>query len=227
MSISKTAPAIPRAMARRSEEARGRHDRINDTDCFVVYVKGRVQSCQLTVLLLQNDFGHGTKLSLLWFTVGHVEIEALQHHQLVLHLLILPAAHYLLLLIPHLHRHGRVPFFAFGLGDVRELHDRLVPARHSDDPGDVGERHHTPRPVWGGQQGRGRQLWTDSVNNSLCRGDGDNTECQHCILSTRLTGVSSICGTIVPLCGTKNEENVHIQGAETNAFLGHFCFKMA
>ena len=34
MSISKTAPAIPRAMARRSEEARRRHDRINDMDCF-------------------------------------------------------------------------------------------------------------------------------------------------------------------------------------------------
>ena len=120
-----------------------------------------------------------------------------------------------------------MPVFAFGLGDVGELQDRLVPARHSYDPGDGGERHHTLRPVGGGQQGRGRHLWTDSVNNGLCRGGGDNTECQHCILSTHLTGCSSICGTIVPLCGIKNEENVHVQGAETNDAFGHFCLKMA
>ena len=47
MSISKTAPAIPRAMARRSEEARRRHDRINDMDCFFCCVREKSSSVLL------------------------------------------------------------------------------------------------------------------------------------------------------------------------------------
>ncbi len=59
-------------------------------------MKGLYLSGLLTGLLLQYDFGHCTELSLLWYTVGHIEIETLRHHQLVLGLLVLSAAHDLL-----------------------------------------------------------------------------------------------------------------------------------
>lgn len=80
----------------------------------------------LTRVLLQHNLGDCAKLPLLRYTVGHVEVEALRHQQLVLRLLVLPAAHDLLFLSQHLHLDGGVPVVALGLADVDELQRRLV-----------------------------------------------------------------------------------------------------
>ncbi len=156
-------------------------------------MKGLYLSGLLTGLLLQYDFGHCTELSLLWYTVGHIEIETLRHHQLVLGLLVLSAAHDLLLVPQHLHLDGSVPVVAFGLADVDELHVCLVLAGQSDDPGYREGRPHTLRPVGGGQQGRRRHPRTNLVNNCLLK--GMEIQCQHCILR-----VNNLCWSKFKMC---------------------------
>lgn len=124
-------------------------------------------SCSLTALLLQNNFGHCSEDSPLWYAVGHVEIKTTWHRQHVHWRLVLPAADQLLLVPEHLHRDVGVPVPASRLADVGKLHERLVLARYGDEPGHGGRGPHTQRPVGGRQQGRGRRLGADPVNDGL------------------------------------------------------------
>lgn len=106
-------------------------------------------------------------MSVLWQTVGHVEVEALRDHQLVLCSLILPLTQYLLWRAQGLHLDARVPLATLGLADVSEQQVGLEVARQIDDPGHGGVRLHTAGPVWGGQEGRGTHSGLDSIYDAL------------------------------------------------------------
>lgn len=106
-------------------------------------------------------------MSVLRHTVGHVEIEALRDHQLVLFLLILPTTQYLFWRAQGLHLDECVPLATLGLADVGQQQVGLEVARQIDDPGHGGVWLHAAGPVWGGQEGRGTHSGLDCIYDAV------------------------------------------------------------
>lgn len=77
ISNSKKAPPIPRMMAKRSVENKRKYGRIKSIIYFIFLCLKGLEKCLLTGRLVQDDFGQYTEAPLLWYTVGHVEIETL------------------------------------------------------------------------------------------------------------------------------------------------------